>query len=567
MERIIKPLLLLMIGMLTCVFPMLGYYTIAESWYTALCGVKGMPIVAVPFMIYTILANGGMVMAMKYGTIFATTGICVCRYKRLSNNYSPYVTAFIATVVTVGIETIDWYMNGMIKSDIYVLAPMIMLTWSMTVIFSYGVNFIMEFIPKRTNYKEEMEKRQEIKNQSIIRTSMAFKNLAGEIKKISKLDNEYDVSIENAIENEIADSGCRGCANGQIQYLERAKINYLWYNKMLETREAMAIQFNEMAKMMENYAKTEYENKKTLFGMDDYVKHKLREHKIIARKIYINENNKGLLEVRFLAKRKKKHNIKVAVLQKVISEAVGKKMRLSKESLSIVTEQYNEYQLFEEVNFMTLSGTARQAKNQGEFSGDNFAVMELNSGQTFMSICDGMGTGKKAWKYSEIIIDLLEKMIDSGFEESTTLKLANGVMLTGNQWQEPAAVDMALIDQYSGTCQFLKLGAACTYVKRGSWVECIKSTSLPLGVLEEIDMETITKKLYDGDFVIMVSDGIVDALNCQDKEEAMGRIIMDINTSNPKQMAAGILTKALTMCKGVPKDDMTVICTGVWEKF
>lgn len=567
MERIIKPLLLLMIGMLTCVFPMLGYYTIAESWYTALCGVKGMPIVAVPFMIYTILANGGMVMAMKYGTIFATTGICVCRYKRLSNNYSPYVTAFIATVVTVGIETIDWYMNGMIKSDIYVLAPMIMLTWSMTVIFSYGVNFIMEFIPKRTNYKEEMEKRQEIKNQSIIRTSMAFKNLAGEIKKISKLDNEYDVSIENAIENEIADSGCRGCANGQIQYLERAKINYLWYNKMLETREAMALQFNEMAKMMENYAKTEYENKKTLFGMDDYVKHKLREHKIIARKIYINENNKGLLEVRFLAKRKKKHNIKVAVLQKVISEAVGKKMRLSKESLSIVTEQYNEYQLFEEVNFMTLSGTARQTKNQGEFSGDNFAVMELNSGQTFMSICDGMGTGKKAWKYSEIVIDLLEKMIDSGFEESTTLKLANGVMLTGNQWQEPAAVDMALIDQYSGTCQFLKLGAACTYVKRGSWVECIKSTSLPLGVLEEIDMETITKKLYDGDFVIMVSDGIVDALNCQDKEEAMGRIIMDINTSNPKQMAAGILTKALTMCKGVPKDDMTVICTGVWEKF
>ncbi len=567
MERIIKPLLLLMIGMLTCVFPMLGYYTIAESWYTALCGVKGMPIVAVPFMIYTILANGGMVMAMKYGTIFATTGICVCRYKRLSNNYSPYVTAFIATVVTVGIETIDWYMNGMIKSDIYVLAPMIMLTWSMTVIFSYGVNFIMEFIPKRTNYKEEMEKRQEIKNQSIIRTSMAFKNLAGEIKKISKLDNEYDVSIENAIENEIADSGCRGCANGQIQYLERAKINYLWYNKMLETREAMAIQFNEMAKMMENYAKTEYENKKTLFGMDDYVKHKLREHKIIARKIYINENNKGLLEVRFWAKRKKKHNIKVAVLQKVISEAVGRKMRLSKESLSIVTEQYNEYQLFEEVNFMTLSGTARQTKNQGEISGDNFAVMELNSGQTFMSICDGMGTGKKAWKYSEIIIDLLEKMIDSGFEESTTLKLANGVMLTGNQWQEPAAVDMALIDQYSGTCQFLKLGAACTYVKRGSWVECIKSTSLPLGVLEEIDMETITKKLYDGDFVIMVSDGIVDALNCQDKEEAMGRIIMDINTSNPKQMAAGILTKALTMCKGVPKDDMTVICTGVWEKF
>ena len=133
--------------------------------------------------------------------------------------------------------------------------------------------------------------------------------------------------------------------------------------------------------------------------------------------------------------------------------------------------------------------------------------------------------------------------------------------------EEPAAVDMALIDQYSGTCQFLKLGAACTYIKRGNWVECIKSTSLPMGVFQEVDMETITKKLYDGDFVIMVSDGIVDALDEPDKEEAMGRIIMDIKTSNSKQMAMEILTRALARSKGVPEDDMTVICTGIWEKI
>lgn len=87
-----------------------------------------------------------------------------------------------------------------------------------------------------------------------------------------------------------------------------------------------------------------------------------------------------------------------------------------------------------------------------------------------------------------------------------------------------------------------------------------------MGVLEEVDMETITKKLYDGDFVIMVSDGIVDALDSPDKEEAMGRIIMDINTANPKQMAINILSQALVKCKGIPTDDMTVICTGIWEK-
>lgn len=566
MQKILKPILLLMIGMVLCTLPMLGYYSMGESWYAALCQVKGLPILALPIMIYTIFTNGGWLAAMKYGTIMITTGICATQYRRLSSNYNPYITAIIATITTVFMEALDWSLNGMVKVELYGLAPIVMLTWSMSVIFSYFVDKLLNYIPKKKTLQEEIDKQQLVKNECIMRTSRAFKNLAAEIKKMSGIDYDYNVSVEGIVSREIAQSACRGCENGQIQYLERAKINYLWYNKMLETREAMAVQFNEMAKLMENYTKPIYEEKKALFGMDDYIKHKLREQKIVARKIFINENSKGMLEIRLYAKKRRKSNIPADVLKIVISEAVGKKVRLSEECLLDVTEEYNEYVLFEEVNFMTISGTARQTKGSEDYSGDNFAVMSLDSGQTFMSICDGMGSGKRAKKYSEIIIDLLEKMIDSGFEESTILKLANSIMLTGNQWQEPATVDMALIDQYSGICQFLKLGAACTYIKRGNWVECIKSTSLPMGVLEEVDMETITKKLYDGDFVIMVSDGIVDALDCPDKEEAMGRIIMDIHTANPKQMAINVLSQALAKCKGVPEDDMTVICTGIWEK-
>ena len=566
MQKILKPILLLMIGMVLCTLPMLGYYSMGESWYAALCQVKGLPILALPIMIYTIFTNGGWLAAMKYGTIMITTGICATQYRRLCSNYNPYITALIATITTVFMEALDWSLNGMVKVELYGLAPIVMLTWSMSVIFSYFVDKLLNYIPKKKTLQEEIDKQQLVKNECIMRTSRAFKNLASEIKKMSGIDYDYNVSVEGVVSREIAESACRGCENGQIQYLERAKINYLWYNKMLETREAMAVQFNEMAKLMENYTKPIYEEKKALFGMDDYIKHKLREQKIVARKIFINENSKGMLEIRLYAKKRKKSNISADVMKSVISEAVGKKLRLSEESLLDVTEEYNEYVLFEEVNFMTISGTARQTKGSEDYSGDNFAVMSLDSGQTFMSICDGMGSGKRAKKYSEIVIDLLEKMIDSGFEESTILKLANSIMLTGNQWQEPATVDMALIDQYSGICQFLKLGAACTYIKRGNWVECIKSTSLPMGVLEEVDMETITKKLYDGDFVIMVSDGIVDALDCPDKEEAMGRIIMDIHTANPKQMAINVLSQALAKCKGVPEDDMTVICTGIWEK-
>lgn len=88
-------------------------------------------------------------------------------------------------------------------------------------------------------------------------------------------------------------------------------------------------------------------------------------------------------------------------------------------------------------------------KQNQEMSGDNYTYMELDSGATFMSICDGMGSGPRAEGYSEVVIDLLEQLLESGFTEQTALKLINSVLLTGNQWQEPAAVDMALFDRYS----------------------------------------------------------------------------------------------------------------------
>ena len=566
-QKILKPILLLMIAVIVCMIPMLGYYPAAEGWYAALCSVNILSGIAWPVMTVTIFNYGGLLAAMKYGTMMATTGLCVGQYRRMSTHYSPFIASFITVIVAAALEGFDWVMNGMVQRELYGLIPVIMLIWSTSVIFTYAVQRFMCHIPRERQYVNAYERQQILKNDGMLKISTAYKNLASEIQRMSAMEFSSELSVEGAIEEEINESLCKGCENGQIQYLERAKLNYLWYNKMLETREAMAIQLNEMADLMESYTKPTYTNKKVLLGAEDYIRHKLRERKILARKIIVNENTKGKIEVRVSAKRKKKNETSSRLLASVISDAVGRKMRVINGSDMDLSDEYREFNLLEEVNFMTISGSARRTREDENISGDNFTFMEMSTGQTFMSICDGMGSGKRAQKYSEMIIELLERLLESGFSEGTALKLINSILLTGNQWQEPAAVDMALIDQYSGICQFLKLGAACTYIKRRNWVECIRSTSLPMGVLEEIDMETITKKLYDGDFVIMISDGIIDSLQCQDKEDAMGRIIMEINTSNPREMAMEILSRALEIAQGIPKDDMTVICTGIWDKI
>ena len=86
-------------------------------------------------------------------------------------------------------------------------------------------------------------------------------------------------------------------------------------------------------------------------------------------------------------------------------------------------------------------------------------------------------------------------------------------------------------------CEFVKIGAASTFIKRNNWVETISSTTLPIGMFKAVDYDSVTKKLYEGDIVIMVTDGVLDCLKEQEKEAYMERLIMDIDSSNPQEIA------------------------------
>ncbi len=566
-QKFLKQFFLLMIAGVLCFIPLRGYHPFAIGWFSALCTLNVLPMLALPMMIYLLYISGGVLLTMKYGIFMISFYPFLSAYRNRAKSFHYFLYSFIVLPFAMAMEGMDWLMNGRRMEQLVLIVPMILLEWSTTVIFTYFVEKFMTYMPLRASAAKEWKRIQLERGEEMLRASSAFKKMATKIRGLSCVENSQPQAIDNMVERELQDNLCFGCENGQVQYMERMKLNYLWYNKMLETREAMAIQLNEMAGMMEHFIKQSENVKKTLWGMEDHLKKLLKERKILSKKIILRTNHKDRVEIRLWAKKNKNVEIKTETMEKTLARALAKPIRSAKETLPEVTEHYREYVFYEDVNFHTVNGSVRRARSQEKVSGDDYTYVEMDNGQTFMSICDGMGSGEQAKNYSEMVIDLLEQLLNSGFNESTALKLINSVMLSGNQWQEPAALDMALIDRYSGICQFLKMGAACTYIKRGNWVECIKSTSLPLGVMENVDMETITKKLYDGDFVIMISDGIVEALQCEDKEEYMGRIIMDIDTLNPREMAFRILSRALEVTDGIPKDDMTVLCTGIWDRL
>lgn len=94
-------------------------------------------------------------------------------------------------------------------------------------------------------------------------------------------------------------------------------------------------------------------------------------------------------------------------------------------------------------------------------------------------------------------------------------------------------------------------------------MEIVNSASLPMGILTDIEVHENSVQLKDGDFIIMVSDGILEA-NEEQGEEWLVNHLMATKTRNPQELADKILHEALSYTPNGPKDDMTVLVTKLW---
>ncbi len=328
---------------------------------------------------------------------------------------------------------------------------------------------------------------------------------------------------------------------------------------------AAAVQLTETAALLEDMTQEmgEYQNRSK---QETLITRALERARIEVRYVRILKQQNGRERIQIEMRSTGGRIITVREAISYISKGYGNKVRACSDGKTIINNEYAIYGFVEEPNFMVLHGTSGITKTGETISGDNFSCTELMEGQLLMGIVDGMGSGNEASEDSEEIIELLEDLLKAGYEEETALRLVNSVLLGKENGEASTAVDLAITDLYSGKCSFYKSGAAATFIKRNQWVEVMKSTSLPIGVLKEVDYESAYKKLYDGDYIIMVSDGVLEAFSGENKEEELGRLLMDIHTKNPKDMADELLEAVQKSSGEEITDDMTILITGIWKR-
>ncbi len=338
----------------------------------------------------------------------------------------------------------------------------------------------------------------------------------------------------------------------------------MWYAGYLEEKLAASVGMEETARLIGSLLR-EYQEMEDVTGQWQVrLREKLGEKKLALDKLRVRKNGSDRLVINLTVHAMRSRCIPTRELTTVLNGELGKTLKPDQDARAVIGKEPCTICFREDTQFHMMYEVAKVAKEDSPTSGDNFSSIRLSEGKAIFGLSDGMGSGEEAAKDSEAVMVMAEKLLGAGYDEEAVARLINAILIQkGNK--RPVTLDLATVDLYTGVCCFTKLGAVTTFLRRGDTVEMIAGEALPAGVLTEANPMTEIRMLEHGDMIVMVTDGVLDALELGNREQLMQHLVAGITSDNPKEVASQILEFACEM-GGQRLDDMTVLAAGIWQK-
>lgn len=348
------------------------------------------------------------------------------------------------------------------------------------------------------------------------------------------------------------------------RHLGRATMNLEWKNRFLESRDTVMVQFRELAVILEEFAHQMEQASDITGEKGEAVKRMFRQHHMMVENLLLLEHENRQREAYLTVRTTNGRCVTAREAAQLLGQAMGSKNWYApKDTRALVTRQTATIHFSEAGRYQMMYGLARLPREGESFSGDNFTFSEEVPGQVIMSLCDGMGSGEQASAESRRVVELAQQLLETGFSVRAALKMVNTVlMLTGAQ--HPVTIDLCCVDLHTGVLEVMKLGAVATFVLGGNGAEILEAGEVPAGVIGTVEPLLLSRKLWDGDRVVMVTDGVLEACPGEDKEGALCEYIEGMEVHSVQEMAEEILNFACQ--EETPKDDMMVLVGGMWRR-
>ena len=416
-------------------------------------------------------------------------------------------------------------------------------------------NMLYEDLTKmENNITEEifniLVKKQKIDRKDLLETFVKFNSFI-----VGFEDTEISEYLEKNIEEAIT------CINNAYKI---SKSNFVLQKKLSENKKTMSTQLGEVSKAISDIAED--------IKQDIQIDNKFRGQKqeILA---LISQLNIQLEDIRI--KKEKNHRFHVDIVLAISEVSNSKKEKIQrivsnvmKVPMSLCKGQEDNVLSFVAEDKYTINiGMANTTKKGNVVSGDSTLKVRLQDGKYLIAISDGMGSGVDAAKSSILALNMLQKLLSSGFDKDISIELINSTILNSSEKEIFATLDIAIVDLYTGNIEFMKNGACPTYIKNKKKVNLVKSLTLPTGIIDNVDLSLYDKDIENNDIIVMCSDGILDSnVEYKNKELWVKYLLEDLETEDSQKIADLILNEAIDNNFGVAKDDMSVIVCRFTQK-
>ena len=320
-----------------------------------------------------------------------------------------------------------------------------------------------------------------------------------------------------------------------------------------ESNIKLANEYKEVATLIKNMSKDVNKLKKEVSYTQKCIRQEL---KLLGYQIYednyIDEKDNKIYE--FITDILDNVDKSKAEIQTVVGEVIGQKMNI-KLILNSSKNEKSRIKLVSDGKYAISTEIYQKSKNEGEKNGDTYYVSDIKNGKV-IAISDGMGAGSIANSTSSAVISMLEKLLESGFGNSTITKMVNGIVKLREDSSNAATLDMTVINTSKEKIEFVKAGAAPTYVISNLELQEIEEDTLPLGQKSDINYESNSIEIKAPMIIVNISDGAYS--------EALREYFEYVSKKNfafitKKEIVAGIVERI----NKENRDDVTIIVTKI----
>jgi len=198
-----------------------------------------------------------------------------------------------------------------------------------------------------------------------------------------------------------------------------------------------------------------------------------------------------------------------------------------------------------------------------ELSGDFYEFIELPNNKIGVVMVDITGKGIQAGLFMAMVKSILRIFLPESDSPKEVMRKINDVLCERKVVRKYIPVFYGIVDPETKTFTYCNAGMEPSLLGKKEGVTSLETGGPPVGAFPDSDYEEESITLSPNDFVIMITDGITDARNENEKDIGLEKVIELVKSSYEMPMQEA-LNKLVYYAKNFmgerpQKDDLTLV--------